>query len=64
MLVSQLKEDLVKLKKGSYNVQEIRAVALREGIKYLGLFNLENRRFYDKMKIVDTLSEERWAYAT
>lgn len=54
----------MKLKKGSYNIQEIRAVALREGIKYLGLFNLENRRFYDKMKIVDTLSEERWAYAT
>lgn len=61
---SQLKEDLVKVQKGSYNVQEVRAAALREEIKYLGLFTSENRSFFDKIKIVDTLSEEWWAYAT
>lgn len=47
----------MKVEKGSYNVQEHREAALREEIKYLGLFSLENRRFCDKMKMVNTLSE-------
>lgn len=43
ILLFHLKEDLVKVKKGSYNVQEVRADAFREEIKYLGLFSLENK---------------------
>lgn len=52
------------MKESSYNVQGVRAAAFREEIKYLGLFSLENRRFRDKMKISDTLSEKLWANAT
>lgn len=64
ILLSHLKEDLVKVKKGSYNVQEVKAAAFREEIKYLVLFSLENGRFHDKRKILDTLSEELWANVT
>lgn len=63
-LLCHLKEDLAKVKESSYNVQGVRAAAFREEIKYLGLFSLENRRFRDKMKISDTLSEKLWANAT